>query len=77
MMSNIIAIVAFREHHSFHGFKHMFVPIFGLFANLLCMLFFLIGPFLGGGNELERALHRAWDSRCLGYLRRLALHLGQ
>jgi len=37
--------VAFREHHSFHGFKHMFVPTFGLLANLGCMLFYLIGPF--------------------------------
>jgi basic amino acid/polyamine antiporter, APA family len=45
MMSNIIAIVAFREHESFHGFKHLVVPVFGLLANLLCMLFYLIGPF--------------------------------
>jgi APA family basic amino acid/polyamine antiporter len=49
MMSNIIAIVAFREHHSFHGFKHMVVPVFGLLANLLCMLFYLIGPFSVAG----------------------------
>ena len=44
MMTCWIAIVAFREHHSFHGFKHMVVPIFGLLANLACMLFYLIGP---------------------------------
>ena len=49
MMSNIIAIVAFREHHSFHGFKHLVVPVFGLLANLLCMLFYLIGPFSVAG----------------------------
>lgn len=49
MMSNVIAIVAFREHHSFNGFKHMVVPIFGLIANLLCMLFYLIGPFSVAG----------------------------
>jgi APA family basic amino acid/polyamine antiporter len=49
MMSNIIAIVAFREHHSFNGFKHMVVPVFGLLANLLCMLFYLIGPFMVAG----------------------------
>jgi hypothetical protein len=39
-----VAIVAFREHHSFHGFKHMFVPVFGLLANFGCMLFYLLGP---------------------------------
>jgi len=49
MMSNIIAIVAFREHHTFNGFKHMVVPVFGLIANLLCMLFYLIGPFSVAG----------------------------
>src|ERR1700748_717296 len=49
MLTCIIAIVAFREHHTFSGFKHMFVPIFGLVANLLCMLFYLIGPFTVSG----------------------------
>lgn len=49
MMTNVIAIVAFREHHSFHGFKHVVVPVFGLVANLLCMLFYLIGPFVVTG----------------------------
>ncbi|HVR60375.1 MAG TPA: hypothetical protein VMU50_00675 [Polyangia bacterium] len=49
MLTNIIAIVAFREHHTFSGFKHMFVPIFGLVANLLCMLFYLVGPFAVSG----------------------------
>jgi amino acid transporter len=44
MLTCIIAIVAFREHDTFHGFKHMFVPIFGLLANLACMLFYIIGP---------------------------------
>jgi APA family basic amino acid/polyamine antiporter len=49
MLTCIIAIVAFREHHTFSGFKHMFVPIFGLIANFLCMLFYLIGPFVVSG----------------------------
>jgi APA family basic amino acid/polyamine antiporter len=49
MTTCVIAIVAFREHHSFSGFKHMFVPIFGLVANLGCMLFYLIGPFTVSG----------------------------
>jgi basic amino acid/polyamine antiporter, APA family len=49
MMTCIIAIVAFREHHMFNGFKHVVVPVFGLLANLLCMLFYLIGPFSVAG----------------------------
>src|SRR6202047_4617522 len=53
MMSNIIALVAFREHHSFHGFKHLVVPVFGLLANLLCMLFYLIGPFSVAGMSFK------------------------
>jgi APA family basic amino acid/polyamine antiporter len=49
MLTNWVAIVAFREHHAFHGIKHMFIPIFGLCANLSCMLFYLIGPFFVAG----------------------------
>ncbi len=32
-LTNIVCIVAFREHHEFHGFKHMVVPVFGAVAN--------------------------------------------
>jgi amino acid transporter len=53
MLTCVIAIVAFREHHSFNGFKHMFVPVFGLIANLACMLFYLIGPFAVSGMSLK------------------------
>src|SRR2546430_13566839 len=49
MMTCIVAIVAFREHHTFSGFKHMFVPVFGILANFLCMLFYLVGPFFVAG----------------------------
>jgi amino acid transporter len=49
MLTCGIAIVAFREHQSFNGFKHMFVPLFGFVANLLCMLFYLVGPFTVSG----------------------------
>jgi APA family basic amino acid/polyamine antiporter len=49
MMTCVIAIIAFREHHSFHGFKHVVVPVFGLLANLACMLFYIIGPFSVAG----------------------------
>jgi APA family basic amino acid/polyamine antiporter len=49
----VLAIVAFRKHHSFHGFKHVVVPVFGLLANLLCMLFYLIGPFSVAGMSFK------------------------
>lgn len=53
MFTCVIAIVAFREHHSFSGVKHMFVPLFGLVANLVCMLFYLVGPFTVAGMSVK------------------------
>ena len=49
MLTCITAMVAFAEHHTFSGFKHVFIPIFGLVANLGCMLFYIIGPFSVAG----------------------------
>ncbi len=71
MLTNWVAIVAFREHHSFNTFKHVVVPVFGLLANLVCMLFYLIGPFsisgmswkepyLALGVALVWGLYGAW-----------------
>jgi hypothetical protein len=53
MITNVIAIVAFKEHHSFNTIKHVLVPVFGLVANLLCMLFYLIGPFMVSGMSIK------------------------
>jgi hypothetical protein len=33
----------------FHGIKHLVIPVFGVLANLLCMLFYLVGPFSVSG----------------------------
>ena len=41
--------MAFHEHHTFNGFKHMVVPVFGLLANLVCLLFYLVGPLTVAG----------------------------
>jgi amino acid transporter len=49
MVTCIVAIVAFKEHHMFNGIKHFVIPVFGFLANLLCMLFYLIGPFSVAG----------------------------
>jgi amino acid transporter len=52
-LTNIVCIVAFREHNEFHGFKHMVVPVFGAFANFACMAFYIIGPLEGLGSWKE------------------------
>lgn len=52
-LTNIICIVAFREHDEFHGIKHMVVPIFGALANFACMAFYIIGPVEGLGSVKE------------------------
>jgi APA family basic amino acid/polyamine antiporter len=53
MMTCYVAMLAFQEHHMFNGFKHVVVPVFGLLANLLCMLFYLVGPFTVPGMSAK------------------------
>jgi amino acid transporter len=55
MLTCVIAIVAFREHHMFNGIKHMVIPVFGLVANFLCMLFYLVGPFTVNGMSWKES----------------------
>ena len=49
MFTCIIAMVAFKEHHTFNTIKHVVIPVLGLLANLAIMLFYLIGPFTVAG----------------------------
>jgi hypothetical protein len=49
MTTCVVAMVAFREHQMFHGIKHVVVPVLGLLANLVCMCFYLVGPFSVSG----------------------------
>jgi amino acid transporter len=53
MMTCIVAMMAFSEHHTFNTFKHVVVPVFGLLANLACMLFYLVGPFFVPGMSAK------------------------
>ncbi len=53
MMTCIVAMLAFSEHHTFNTFKHVVVPVFGLLANLLCMGFYLVGPFTVPGMSAK------------------------
>src|SRR5579863_5060735 len=52
-LTNIVCIVAFRERHDFHGFKHVVVPVFGALANFACLAFYIIGPLEGLGSWKE------------------------
>ena len=53
MLSCITCIVAYHNHPAFNFVKHLAIPVFGLLANLACMAFYLIGPFMGYGTKLE------------------------
>jgi APA family basic amino acid/polyamine antiporter len=53
MLSCVTCIVCFQNHPNFSFVKHMLIPIFGVVANLVCMSFYLIGPFMGYGTKME------------------------
>ncbi len=82
MTTCVIAMVAFKEHHSFNGFKHVFIPVFGLVANLACMLFYLIGPFFVSGMSKKEpyialAVAAAWGIYGLVYFKRRSAKMGK
>ncbi len=52
-LSCITCMVCFHNHPQFSFIKHMAVPVFGVIANLVCMSFYLIGPFMGYGTKME------------------------
>jgi len=55
-LSCIICMVAYHNHPNFKVIRHLFIPIFGLVANLACMIFYLVGPFMGYGTVKEPLL---------------------
>jgi amino acid transporter len=55
-LSCFTCMVAFHNHPKFSFVRHLFIPVFGLLANLACMAFYLIGPFMGYGTKLEPLL---------------------
>ncbi len=56
-LSCIICIVAFTKTHPMYSFiKHRAIPIFGLVANLGCMLAYVVLPFMGIGTKMEPLL---------------------
>ena len=55
-LSCVICLVAYHNHPKFKLIRHLIVPIFGLLANLACMIFYLVGPFMGYGTVKEPLL---------------------
>ena len=56
MLSCIICMVAYQNHPKYSFVRHMAIPLFGLLANLACMAFYVIGPFMGYGTKMEPLL---------------------
>jgi APA family basic amino acid/polyamine antiporter len=55
-LSCFLCIVAFNKRPDFSVVRHLLIPGFGLIANLVCMAFYLIGPFMGYGTSKEPLL---------------------
>jgi hypothetical protein len=55
-LSCVICMVAYHGHPKFNVVKHFMIPVFGLVANLGCMVFYLVGPFMGFGTSKEPLL---------------------
>ena len=55
-LSCVICIVAYHGHPKFKLVRHLLIPVFGLLANLACMAFYVIGPFMGYGTKMEPLL---------------------
>jgi basic amino acid/polyamine antiporter, APA family len=52
-LSCVVCMVAYHKHPNFSFLRHWLVPAFGVVANLVCMSFYLIGPFMGYGTKME------------------------
>ncbi len=55
-LSCVTCLVAYHRHPKFKFVKHALIPVFGLLANVACMAFYLIGPFMGYGTKMEPLL---------------------
>ena len=52
-LSCMLCVVAYHKRPDHSVLKHTIIPVFGLLANVGCMMFYLIGPFLGIGTVKE------------------------
>jgi amino acid transporter len=52
-LSCFLCIVAFHKRPDYSFVKHLLIPGFGLIANIVCMGFYLAGPFFNLGTKME------------------------
>jgi amino acid transporter len=52
-LSCFLCIVAYNKRPDHKFLVHTLIPGFGLLANLICMAFYLIGPFFSLGTKME------------------------
>jgi amino acid transporter len=55
-LSCATCMVAYAKHPNYSLLRHTLIPLFGLVANITCMAFYLIGPFMGYGTKMEPLL---------------------
>jgi len=55
-LSCVVCMVGYHGHPKFSVMRHVLIPLFGLLANLACMIFYLVGPFMGYGTKMEPLL---------------------
>jgi amino acid transporter len=55
-LSCFTCMVAYAKHPKYNLLRHGIIPVFGIAANLACMAFYLIGPFMGYGTKMEPLL---------------------
>jgi len=53
MLSCIICLVGYHNHPNYKPIRHLFIPVFGLLANLACMGAYIVLPFMGIGTKPE------------------------
>src|SRR6516164_6673664 len=53
MLSCVICIVGYHNHPNYKPVRHLFIPLFGLLANLVCMGAYVVLPFMGIGTKPE------------------------
>jgi APA family basic amino acid/polyamine antiporter len=52
-LSCLLCIIAFHNRPDYSFLKHTLIPGFGLLANLVCMGFYVAGPFFNLGTKME------------------------
>lgn len=55
-LSCVLCMVAYHKHPKYSPVRHLFIPLFGLLANLACMGAYLVLPFLNIGTKMEPRL---------------------